>query len=110
NSNALPACTSDANCGGSVGACHEQVNCFFGPPREVPNPSLHSLTFCMLDIVEMDASGTFNPTTGDSILTLPLTSEIYITGNFAQPCPHCCIAPGDGTGCSGTCTYGANPG
>src|SRR5213593_3770759 len=47
NTDALPACTQDANCGGTVNGCFPSANCFFGPPLEFPNPILTALTTCV---------------------------------------------------------------
>ena len=99
NNDPLPPCTSDANCGGSINACFPVANCFFGPPLEFPNPAITGLTTCVLNVVHFDASGTGDATTGSSSVTLPLASEVYVTGNLSSPCPHCV---------SGSCTYGAN--
>jgi len=104
---AQPACTTDGDCGGHVNSCFAKANCFMGPPLEFPNPELTGLTTCSINVFRQDASGTFDPLTGAISQTLPLTSEVYITGNVGSPCPHCCVAPGDGTSCSGTCSYGA---
>jgi hypothetical protein len=41
-----------------------------------------------------------DPSTGNSSVSLPLASEVYVTGNLGSPCPKC----------SGTCTYGPNAG
>ena len=99
NNDALPACTSDANCGGVTNACFPNANCFFGPPLEFPNPLLSSLTTCVLNVIKTDASGTADPSIGASSVKIPLASEVYVTGNLGSPCPHCV---------SGSCTYGAN--
>ena len=107
NNDALPACTSDANCGGTTNACFPKANCFFGPPLEFPNPVLTGLTTCALNVFRLDASGTADASTGDSSAMLPLASEVYTTGNVASPCPHCCVPPPGGS-CTGTCSYGAN--
>ena len=98
NNDALPACTSDADCGGYSDACVRDANCFLGPPLELPTPVLSSQSTCLINVVETDASGTLDPTPGDATLTVPVSSRIYITGNLGSPCPHCA---------SGSCTYGA---
>src|SRR6185503_16310781 len=48
-------------------------------------------------------SGTANATSGDSNVSLPLSSRVYISGNTASPCPKCI---------SGTCdtTWKTNTG
>ena len=101
NNDTLPACTSDADCAGYTAACHGVANCFFGPPLEFPNPALSALSTCVLNVIDTDASGTGDPSTGSSTVTLPLASEVYVTGNQGSPCPHCV---------SSQCTYGANSG
>ncbi len=101
NNDTLPACTSDADCAGYTAACHGVANCFFGPPLEFPNPALSALSTCVLNVIDTDASGTSDPSTGSSTVTLPLASEVYVTGNQGSPCPHCV---------SSQCTYGANTG
>jgi hypothetical protein len=101
NNDALPACTSDATCGGLTAACHEAANCYFGPPLEFPNPILTSLSTCAINVVQTDGGGTGTPSTGDSSVTLPLSSWVYVTGNVTHPCPHCV-----GT----TCEYGSGTG
>ncbi len=100
NNDALPACTQDANCGGFTNACHEKANCYFGPPLEFPNPLLTSLTTCAINVVQTNASGTGDPSTGNSSVSLPLASEVYVTGNLGSPCPKC----------TSTCTYGPKVG
>jgi len=100
NNDTLNACTNDAGCGGYTGACHGVANCYFGPPLEFPNPILTSLTTCVQNVIQTDAAGMGNPSTGDSTVSLPLSSWVYVTGNITSPCPKC----------AGTCTYGANVG
>src|SRR5262249_43272105 len=84
------ACTSDANCGGAVGSCALDANCYFGPPLPILSPApFGSLTTCVLNVVQTTASGTFDASTGASSVSLPLTSRVYISGNTASPCPKC---------------------
>jgi hypothetical protein len=102
NNNTMPACTTDTDCGGAAGSCALDANCFFGPPLPILSPPpFGSLTTCVLNVVQTDASGTVNTTTGDSSVSLPLSSRVYITGNTGSPCPRC---P------AGSCTYGQNAG
>src|SRR5262249_37994917 len=43
------ACATDADCGGVVGSCTLDPNCFFGPPVPVMSPPpTSSLTTCLL--------------------------------------------------------------
>jgi len=90
NNNSLPACTADANCGGLAGSCALDANCYFGPPLPIVSPApFAALTTCVLNAIQTTASGTFNSTTGDSSVSLPLSSRVYISGNTASPCPKC---------------------
>ena len=84
------ACTSDTDCGNTVNACALDANCFYGPPLPILSPPpFGSITSCVLNAVQTDASGTDDATTGDVSLSLPLSSRVYITGNTASPCPKC---------------------
>jgi hypothetical protein len=90
NNNSLPSCTADSGCGGAAGSCALDANCFFGPPLPILSPApFASLTTCVMNVVQTDAGGTFDATTGDSSVSLPLSSRVYITGNTASPCPKC---------------------
>jgi hypothetical protein len=88
------ACTSDADCGGTAGACALDANCFFAAPLPLVNAGVST---CVVNVIQTDAGGTADLTTGTSSVTIPLSSRVYITGNSASPCPKCV---------SGTCTYG----
>ena len=106
-------CTSDTDCGGAFrsGACQPVENCFFGPPLAIPHPAVSSVSICVINVIATDASGTFDPTTGDASVDLPLVSRIYITGNEASPCPQCNCGtpPCSGSGATG-CNAGPNAG
>src|SRR5204862_603830 len=97
----LGACTVDGDCtctGCNLsGSCALDANCNFGPPLPIVSPPpFGSLTTCVLNVVQTDASGTFVSGTGDSTIALPLSSRVYISGNTASPCPKCisgaCVA------------------
>ena len=90
------ACTADANCGGTAGSCALDANCFFAAPLPIPNGSLST---CVVNVIQTDASGTLDITTGASSVAVPLSSRVYITSNSASPCPKCV---------SGTCNAGLN--
>ena len=90
NNNSLPSCTADGDCGGAPGSCALDANCFFGPPLPIVSPPpFAALTTCVENVVQTNATGTFNGTTGDSSVSLPLSSRVYISGNSASPCPKC---------------------
>lgn len=111
NNNAMPSCTSDAQCGGTAGACALDANCVFGPPLPIPSPPpVNALTTCVINAVQSDASGTFDRTTGESSVNLPLSTRVYITGNQASPCPKCLAGTCDPTWKTNTGGLGANSG
>ena len=90
-------CSTDADCGGSVGACAADPNCFFGPPIEVNG----FLSTCVINTFAQDASGTVDTSTGDSSVNITLASRVYLTIGQPSTCPHC-----DG----GICSWGPNGG
>jgi len=83
-------CGTDADCGGMASSCALDANCYLGPPLAMATPPpFSSLTTCLLQVVQSDASGVFDPSTGTASLDLPISSRVYITGNSASPCPRC---------------------
>jgi hypothetical protein len=91
-------CASDADCGGSAGACALDATCFFAAPLPIVNAGLST---CVVNVIQTDAGGMADLTAGTSSVSIPLSSRVYLTGNSSQPCPRCV---------SGTCTYGENAG
>jgi hypothetical protein len=65
------------------------TGCNFGTPLPIPNPAAPALTTCVLNTWSAPASGTLDLSTGVSTTSVPLTSDVYLTGNLAQPCPKC---------------------
>jgi hypothetical protein len=65
------------------------TGCNFGTPLPIPNSLLPTFSTCVLNTWASPASGTINLTTGASTTNVPLTSDVYLTGNLAQPCPLC---------------------
>ena len=108
NANApQPTCTTDADCGGTAGACQPVENCLFGPPLAIQNPAVPSLATCVINVIATDASGTNDPATGAASVDIPLVSRVYLTGNGTAPCPQCnCGTPP----CSGSGATGCNAG
>jgi len=92
-------CTSDAACGGKVGACDLDANCFFGTPVPVP---LGPLSVCIMNGVRNDVCGMADLLTDTTTITAALSTRAYITSDAASPCPVC-----DATN---HCTAGANAG
>jgi hypothetical protein len=91
---------------GSVFDC-STPGCFFGAPLPIPNSTTIATSTCVINTVSAAASGSANCISGDSAIDIPLTSEIYLTGDLLplvagiQPCPLCS---------GGTCQGGANDG
>ena len=93
------------------------TGCFFGAPLAVPNASSTPTSVCVINTASTAASGTVVCNTGATTLSLPLSSQIYLTGDKQaaaagiQPCPTC-RNPGSGNVCTGgpnngmTCTPG----
>jgi hypothetical protein len=102
-------CATDADCGGTAGACALDANCFFAAPLPIVNAGLST---CVVNVIQTDASGTADLTTGTSSTNIPLSSRVYLTGNSASPCPKCvsgACSYGPGTTCSaGTNTLGTS--
>ena len=88
------ACTTDGDCGGFAGSCALDANCFFAAPLPIVNGSLST---CIVNVIQTDASGTGDIATGTSNVTIPLSSRVFLTSNSASPCPKCV---------SGSCNYG----
>jgi hypothetical protein len=63
--------------------------CNFGTPLPIPNPAIPTISTCALNTWASPASGTVNISTGASTTSVPLTSDVYLTGNLSQPCPKC---------------------
>ena len=90
-------CTSDADCGGAVGACAADAQCYFGPPIPVNGfpPS------CVVNTFASDASGTIDVGTGASSVSINLASRVYLTLGRPSVCPQCV---------DGACNWGDNAG
>ncbi len=86
------------------------TGCNFGTPLPIPNPALPTITTCVLNTWSLPASGTLDLTTGVSTTSVPLTSDIYLTGNLAQPCPRCSATGSPASPGIGTCDRGPRAG
>jgi len=89
-------CVLASDCPG--GTCTD--NCVFGPPLPIPNAGTAATSVCAKNVIDIDASGTALCDGGDSDLSTPLRSVIYLTGDLfksstppdlpgVQPCPIC---------------------
>ncbi len=108
-------CTLGPTTKAGVGFDCTNTGCKFGTPLEIPNPAAATLTTCVLNSWSAPATGTVNRTDGTSITSVPLISDIYVTGNLGQPCPRCRSGgtPVHGTPASpatGTCDRGPRTG
>jgi hypothetical protein len=87
------------------------TGCNFGTPLPIPNPLAGgALTVCVLNTWASPATGTLDLSTGTSSTNVPLTSDNYITGNLAQPCPRCSATGTPASPGTGTCDRGPNTG
>jgi hypothetical protein len=87
------------------------TGCNFGTPLPIPNPIAGgALTVCVLNTWSAPATGTLDLSTGTSSTNVPLTSDNYITGNLAQPCPRCSATGTPASPGTGTCDRGPNTG
>jgi hypothetical protein len=88
-------CVVDADCGGSC-----ESRCFLGPPLPVPNSMTPPTSFCAVNVVVEDGSGSAQCGGGATDLSLPMATLAYLTGDLfttpappnipgVQPCPIC---------------------
>src|SRR5262249_37966393 len=84
------------------------TGCNFGTPLPIPNFAQSSLTTCALNTWASPASGTLNISTGASSTSVPLTSDVYLTGIPAHPRPTC--MPVGTPPFTGTCDRGPRAG
>jgi hypothetical protein len=88
---------------GSIKNCTE-AGCLFGAPIAAPNPISTPTSYCLVNRITTAPSGTVDCATGATSISVPLDSEVYLTGdkNAApgiQPCPRCI---------AGACVGGVN--
>jgi hypothetical protein len=100
------------------------AGCLFGAPLPIPNATNTSTSTCVINTIAEPASGNGNCATGATSLSLPLDSEVFLTGDSVpwvagiQPCPICskkCVGgdndtqpcTGDGDCPGGTCSGSA---
>ena len=83
-----------------------KTGCLFGPPLPIPNTNSAATSTCVVNRISTNASGAANCKDGStSLLSLPLASDIYLTGptDGLIPCPRCAGTPT-------TCQAGPNTG
>ena len=86
------------------------TGCRFGTPLPIPNPSIPGLSTCLQHTWKAPASGTLDLATGRWMPNVPLTTDIYLTGNLTQPCPRCSASGSAGIAGMGTCDRGPRAG
>jgi hypothetical protein len=101
------------------------AGCLFGAPLAVPNPGSTPTSVCVTNALSQAPAGEVDCGTGNTTLSAPLSSFLYLTGDTAtdpmstipgiQPCPICsgnfCIGgPNNGMACTnGTSPTGLGP-
>jgi hypothetical protein len=95
-------CTS----AGVENGVYPRAGCLFGPPLPIPNASAVGTSTCVINRVATSATGTVRCDTGESSISLPLLSDLYLFGDYLdgssdtgpnprpnvpgiQPCPIC---------------------
>jgi hypothetical protein len=96
------SCTLGPLAGGDPNSC-SATGCPFGTYLSIANGPLST---CVNNTFATDASGTLDLSNGEMSAGIPLSSEVSVTGNNAEPCPPCSGAPGPGV-CDAAA---ANPG
>jgi hypothetical protein len=86
------------------------TGCNFGTPLPIPNPVIPSLTTCVLNTWSAPASGTLDATGGTASTNVALNSDVYLTGNLAEPCPKCSATGTPSSPGTGTCDRGPRAG
>jgi len=82
------------------------VGCLFGPPLPIPNSATTPISLCVINSVSANASGTADCASGASSLSLPLNSELFLTGDLFPNAPGIQSCPV----CNPTCNAGSNSG
>jgi len=65
---------------GSNRNCSEG-GCLYGPPLPIVNAATPALSVCVVNKVAQDAKGTATCDTGRSDIDIPLTADVYLTGD-----------------------------
>jgi hypothetical protein len=118
----ITSCTGQTGTLGPTTAAETGTNrtcsaagCLFGAPLPIPNTSSTPTSTCVINVVANDVSGTVDCATGAQEIDLPLSAEIYLTGDSLplesgiQPCP-LCTGGSPGAPGSGVCRGGSSDG
>jgi hypothetical protein len=82
------------------------TGCNFGTPLPIPNPSIPTISTCVLNTFAAPSTGTLDLSTGVASFSVNLSSDIYLTGNLSQPCPRCSASGTPSSPGTGTCDRG----
>src|SRR3989475_6471982 len=80
--------------------------CLFAPPLPIPNSATTPISLCVINSVSANATGTADCASGASSLSLPLNSELFLTGDLFPNAPGIQSCPV----CNRTCNAGSNSG
>ena len=111
--NATLGATTSAETGTNLNC--SSTGCLFGAPLPIPNASSTPTSTCVVNVVASNLTGTADCASGTEDINLPLSAQIFLTGDSLplepgiQPCPLC---TGGSTGVpnSGVCQGGGNNG
>jgi hypothetical protein len=84
------------------------TGCNYGTPLPIPNFNNPALSTCALNTWSSPAGGFLDLSTGAATKSVPLTSDVYLTGIPSQPCPKC--VPVQAPPFTGTCDRGPRAG
>jgi len=101
-------CTQGGQNGGHACTSNAQCGCLFGAPLPIPNPNSPSTSTCVINSVTTNAAGSGNCSGSLSNLSLPLNSEIYLTGDGMPKRCNAASGTNQGRQClnNGNCTPG----
>jgi hypothetical protein len=97
--------TSNGQLGANQRDC-TNVGCFYGAPLPIPNTNSTPTSTCVINTVSVDAVGTAECAGGTAHITIPLNSEIYLSGDLFVDAPGIQVCPV----CTQTCNAGSNTG
>jgi hypothetical protein len=79
-------CTLGPTLAAGVGFDCTNTGCRFGPPLPITNAGTST---CVLNTFLGAGGGTIDVSTGGGSTIVPLSSNVFLTGNAAAPCPRC---------------------
>jgi hypothetical protein len=91
------------------------AGCLFGAPLPIPNAGSTPTSTCVINVVASDLTGGLDCAAGTQNVSLPLSAQIFLTGDSLplepgiQPCP-LCTGGSPGVPNSGVCDGGGNNG